>query len=80
MEENSIVRPEFRLFPPNRFSYSTLLLISNLIFNLYAPRFVLVPDSHLCFALLAAHFLGRLAHFLAYAQAAYTIKKHSTSS
>ena len=48
------------LFP---YSYSILLLLlSHLIFDLSAPRFILCPHLHLSSEFLAAHFLGRLAH------------------
>jgi len=50
------------LFP---YSYSILLLLSHLIFDLSAPRFILCPYLHLSLAFLAANFLGRLAHLLA---------------
>jgi hypothetical protein len=51
------------LFP---YSYSIiLLLLPHLIFDLRAPNFVLCPHLHVSFAFLAAHFLVRLAHFLA---------------
>jgi hypothetical protein len=50
------------------FSYSysiLLLLLSHLIFDLSAPRFVFCPHLHLSSEFLSAHSLGRLAHFLA---------------
>jgi len=51
------------LFP---YSYSIfLLLLSHLIFDVSAPRFLLCPHLHLSSELLAAHFLGRLANLLA---------------
>ena len=60
------------LFP---YSYSILLLLlSHLIFDLSAPRFVLCPHLHLSFAFLAAHFLGRLAHLLVLLWTACAIK------
>ena len=65
------------LFP---YSYSILLLLSHLIFDLSAPRFVLCPHTHLSFAFSAVHFLGRLAHFLALPWTACAIQKHSISS
>jgi len=48
------------------YSYSfLLLLLSHLIFDLSTPRFILCPHLHLSVAILAAHFLGCLAHLLA---------------
>jgi len=53
-----------------------LLLLSHLIFDLSAPRFVLCLHLHLSYAFLAAHFLGRLAHILALPWTTCVIQKH----
>jgi len=66
------------LFP---YSYSILLLLlSHLIFDLSAPRFVLCPHLHLFFTFLAAHFLGHLAHLLAIPWTTCAFQKHLISS
>jgi hypothetical protein len=57
-----------------------LLLVSRLIFDLSAPRFILYPRLYPCFAFLAAHFSGHLAHLLALPHTAYATQKHSISS
>ena len=62
-------------------SYSILLLLlSHLIFDLSAARFLFCPRLHLSFSFLAAHMLGRLAHLLALPWTACAIQKHSISS
>jgi hypothetical protein len=59
MVENPLVRPEFGSLPPNRFPYSVLLpLVSRLIFDLSAPRFVLRPHLNLSFSFFGCPPLG----------------------
>ena len=80
-EISLIPKSSFTICRTSPYSYSILLLLlSYLILDLSAPRFVLCPHLHLSFTFFAAHFLGSLAYFLALPWTGCAIQKHSISS